>query len=148
MFKLTSNKIVLTLVLIALSSVNLFGDNIRIIIEITGVVVNGGNVHVDVFTNEQDYRRGISFTTFVLESRNNTLVYELELPEGYCLIWAFQDTNNNGRLDTNIFGIPREPVAMTNYSGIGNIGNFNRHKIAVNSGTAKISINLAIPRLR
>jgi uncharacterized protein (DUF2141 family) len=125
----------------------MYADNIRITVEITGVKINGGNVHVGIFTNELDHRNDIPFVTFILESTNSTLVHELELPQGYCLVWAFQDINNNGKLDTGFFGIPNEPVGLTNYSGRGIPGRFNRHKVPVNSTTEKISINLSVIRL-
>ena len=82
-----------------------------------------------------------------MESTNGTLFYEIELPQGDCSIWAYQDSNGNGRLDTGFLGIPNEPVGLTNYNGRGIPGRFNRHKVPVNSSTGRISINLDIIRL-
>jgi len=135
-------------------SMNMYADNIRITVEITGVNMNSGSVHVEIYTNEQDHKREIPFASFVLESRNSTLVYEIDLPQGDCLIWAYQDTNSNGRLDTGFFGIPNEPIGLTNYNGRGIPGKFNRHKVPVNSSTCnevsstrRIAINLGVIRL-
>ena len=62
-------------------SMNMFAENIRIIVESTGINLNSGSVHVEIYTNEQDHKREIPFATFVLESRNSTLVYEIDLPQ-------------------------------------------------------------------
>jgi uncharacterized protein (DUF2141 family) len=144
---MVSKKIVPALFFIIFGAVNMFADNIHTVIEITGINVNGGSVHVGVFTNEQDHKRDRPFATFILESMDSTLAYELELPEGYCLISAYQDTNNNGKMDTGFFGIPKEPIALTNYSGSGIPGGFNKHKVPINRNTIKISVNLYPIRL-
>ena len=142
-----SKKIILVLFFIIFGTVNVFANNIRTVIEITGVNVNGGSVHVGVFTNERDHRRDIPFAEFILESTSSTLTHELDLPEGDCLVWAYQDSNNNGKLDTGFFGIPNEPIALTNYSGRGIPGGFNKHKVPVNRSIIKISVNLGVIRL-
>ena len=144
---MVSKKIISVLFFIVFGAMNLFAHNIRTVVEITGVNVNGGSVHVGVFTNEQDHKRDRPFAEFILRSANSALTYELELPEGECLIWAYQDTNNNGRLDTGFFGIPNEPIALTNYNGRGIPGGFNKHKVPVNRNTIKISVNLGVIRL-
>jgi len=128
-------------------SMNMYADNIRITVEITGVNLNSGSVHVEIYTNEQDHRNDIPFATFVLESTNSTLIYEIDLPQGDCLVRAYQDTNSNERLDTGFFGIPNEPIGLTNYNGRGIPGKFNRHKVSVNSSTRRITINLSVIRL-
>jgi len=69
------------------------------------------------------------------------------LPQGECMVWAYQDGNNNGKLDSGIFGIPKEPIGLTNYGGKGVPGGFNKHKVPVNRDTAKITINLAVIKL-
>jgi uncharacterized protein (DUF2141 family) len=142
-----SRKIILALLFTVFCTASVFAGNIRINIEITGVNVNGGSVHVGVFTNERDHRRDIPFVTFILESTDVILTYELELPEGECLVWGFQDTNNNGKLDTGFFGIPKEPIALTNYAGKGIPGGFRKHKVPVNNSTVKISVNLDLIKL-
>jgi uncharacterized protein (DUF2141 family) len=87
------------------------------------------------------------FAEFILISTSNILTYELELPEGECLVWGFQDANNNGKLDAGFLGIPKEPIALTNYAGKGIPGGFNKHKVPVNNRTIKISANLNVIRL-
>jgi uncharacterized protein (DUF2141 family) len=54
----------------------------------------------------------------------------------------FQDRNNDGKLNQTIFGIPTEPVGITNYNLRGAPGNFNRLKVPVNSNSSKIIVNV------
>jgi len=42
-----------------------------------------------------------------------TVVFH-DLPVGQYAVSVFQDGNDNGRLDTNIFGIPRERFGFSN----------------------------------
>lgn len=140
-------RIVFVVFLAVFFAVNAFAANVHIVLEITGVNINGGNVHVFVFSNEQDYKKDISFTSFILESTNSRLIYELDLPEGEYLISSFQDTNGNGKTDTGFLGIPKEPVGITNYNGHGSPGGFNKHKVPVNNSTSIISVNLGVIKI-
>ena len=134
-------KIVLSLFFIAFFTINVFAGNCQIVVEITGVKINGGKIYAKIFSTEKEYKKDMPFATFVLDSRNSVITNKLELPEGEYVISVFQDTNNNGKLDNNFFNIPKEPVGMTNYKG-GIPGDFKKQKIPVNEKTDKITIQL------
>jgi uncharacterized protein (DUF2141 family) len=140
-------KIVFSAFLAGIFTANVFAENIPLIVEMTGVTVNRGDVHVFVFSNEKDYKKDIAYTSFVLESTSIVLTYELNLPEGEYLISSFQDVNSNGKTDTGFLGIPKEPVGISNYNGRGAPGGFKKHKVLVNSDTTKISVNLSVIKL-
>jgi len=82
-------KICLALFFMVFCAFSTFADNLRVSVEITGVEVNGGNIYVEVYTNERDHKKDVPFASFILESANITLIYELELPEGECLVWGY-----------------------------------------------------------
>jgi len=134
-------KIILVFLISVLFSLNIFANENNITVEITGVTINGGNVFVQIYSNERDYRRDIPFMKVILESQNAIVSQEVVLPEGEYLVAAFQDTNNNGRLDTNIFGVPREPAGLTKYTG-GIPRGFHSHKVPVNENISKITVHL------
>ena len=118
-------------------------NNERTTIEITDVVINGGTVFVIVFSNAEGYRNGNSYIEFALEANNTILSKELSLPHGEYVITAYQDANNNKKLDIGLFGIPKELVGISNYFGKGfPSNNFDRQKILVNNLTGKITIGL------
>ena len=125
---------------------SVFADN-NITLEINGVTVQGGSVYVAVYSNENDYRAENPFISFILEPVNSTLTRNLELPNGEYVITIFQDVNSNGELDTNFFGIPKEPVGITNYNGRGIPGGFHKLKVPINNNSTRITVNMGNVRL-
>jgi len=41
--------------------------------------------------------------------------FNVTLPSGEYVVSMFQDKNGNGKLDTYLFNIPKEPIGLTNY---------------------------------
>jgi len=126
---------------------SLFADNIHAIVEINGVTVNGGLVYVTVYSNENDYKNGTALASFILEPTNTTLTYFIDLPEGEYAVSVFQDSNNDGKLNTGLFGIPAEPAGITNYNLRGAPGNFNKLKTPVNKNSTRLIVNMGKVRM-
>jgi len=121
---------------------NIFADDTtRFTLEITGINVNQGQIYVKLYTNEKDYRSDIPYAAYVLESTGQSVVYSFDILQGEYLIALFQDTNNNGKLDTNFLGFPTEPVGLSNYSG-GIPGGVKKHKIPINNNSNRVTINI------
>jgi uncharacterized protein (DUF2141 family) len=115
----------------------------RITIEITNVVINDGIVYLAIFSTAENFRNEAPDFTFALEAENTSITQELSLPNGEYVISAFQDANNNQKLDYNLFGVPRELVGMSNYFVRGFASrSFDRHKIMVDNSTGRITIGL------
>ena len=121
---------------------NVFADNINATIEINGITVNGGSIYVAVYSNENDYKAEKPFVKFIINPVNSKISHALELPNGEYVVSVFQDTNSNGNLDTNVFGIPSEPIGKTNYGLRGAPGGFNKLKTPINNNSTKLIINL------
>jgi len=128
-------------VVVSLLAGNVFANDYQITVEITGVTINGGNVIIAIYSNENDYRRDIPFRTINLNSQNTVVSDITALPEGYYLFAVYQDTNNNNKLDTNIFGFPKEPAGLSNYNG-GIPGGFNKHRVLINGNNSRIAVNI------
>jgi uncharacterized protein (DUF2141 family) len=111
-------------------------------LEINGINITDGQIYVVVYSNENDYEKENPFISFILEPLNNTIAHNLILPNGEYVVSLFQDVNFNGKLDTNIFGIPKEPIGITNYNGKGRPGGFQKLKVPVNNDTTKITVNI------
>ena len=120
------------------SVIHIYGVNVYL--EINGITTDAGKIYVAIYSNENDYDNENSFIEFTLEPDSTTLNYNLDLPDGEYVVTLFQDSNSNGKLDTNIFGIPKEPVGITNYNGKGRPGGFQKLKIVVNNNTTKITV--------
>jgi uncharacterized protein (DUF2141 family) len=139
-------KKILFLFVLFLTVESAFADN-NIMLEINGVTVQGGLVYVAIYSNENDYKAENSFIKFILAPVNSILTHSLELPNGEYVVTIFQDVNSNGVLDKNFFGMPREPVGITNYNSRGIPGGFHKLKVPVNNNSTRITVNMGNVRL-
>jgi len=139
-------KIICVLIVLNMFSVYCFSQTVNsktVTIEITNVVINGGIVYLAVFSNAQAFRREEPDFSFAIAANNTSIFQSVTLSYGEYVIAAFQDANGNGIMDSNFFGIPRELVGISNYSGRGfPSNNFDRQKIPVGSTTDRITIGL------
>jgi uncharacterized protein (DUF2141 family) len=135
-------KKVLALCFFMFAGAFVFADTVQTTLEIRGVKIQGGQVYVAVYSNENDYKNERPLMTFQMASERDFLTYEFNVPEGEYVISMFQDANNNGKLDRAMFGIPKEPVRITNWNGKGRPGGFHTLKVPVNTGSAKITVHL------
>ena len=130
-------------ILILFNAKNLFANDVQVIIEITNVEVNGGIVYGAVFFNAVEFRNEEPSISFELASTASVLSQVVTLPPGEYVVSAYQDRNGNEQCDFNFLGIPRELVAISNYSGWGFPSrNFDRQKVPINRSTGKVSIRL------
>jgi len=138
-------KILFTLLaanMIAISAYSQTNNMKSVTVEINNVIKNGGTVHVTVFLNENAYKKRNPDYTFKVAPSSETVKTEISIPFGNCLIFVYQDTNGNGKFDTNIIGIPKEPVGITNWNGKGHPGSFDKYKVSITKAAQTISINL------
>lgn len=135
------------IVLICLCGINLLAfsqtnNNRAVMLEIHNVTVNSGTLHISISLNEMSYKNHLPDLAFEFSPVNTIVRQEINIPVGECVINVYQDINNNGRLDTGLFGIPKEPVGISNWNGGGPPGNFRKHKINIDEGTTTVVINL------
>lgn len=95
-----------------------YAEDVSLRVEITGLAEVQGTVFVSVYDNEDDW---LGEATVVTESvditsalQEDAVVAELSLPPGDYAVSLFYDENDNGKLDSNFIGIPKEPVALSN----------------------------------
>lgn len=94
-------------------------------VEITGLNDATGTVYIAVYNSEDTWLEDetvMNKTVVITEARDGDLVRtELELPMGDYALSAFHDQDGDGELDTNMVGIPDEPIAVSN-NAIGKFG--------------------------
>ena len=130
--------IILFLTLLMYEGISFAQTNLSL--EIIGAQKDGGIIHVSLFNSEQSYEEKKAYRSLV--SNPDTAIVLLTLPAGEYVISIYQDNNNNGKLDTNFIGIPKELFGFSNYDGRSIPGNFNKHRIQVNDSTKNILVNL------
>jgi uncharacterized protein (DUF2141 family) len=136
-------KITIILFLLGINTLVFSQNNTKsIVLEIHNVTINGGTLHISVCTSEAAYKNRRPDLLFEFSPLNTTIRQEINVPVGECVILVYQDTNNNGESDTGFFGIPKEPVGISNWSGGGPPGNFKKHKININAEITIVTISL------
>ena len=117
--------------------------DINAVIEINNIVINGGTVHLAVFSSNDSFKNQTPEYGGDIPALNAAMTFEITLPAGEYVITAYQDANNNGRIDIGLFGIPRELVGVSNYFGRGFPSqNFERQKVKVDSTANRVVLNL------
>ncbi len=72
-----------------------------------------------------------------------TKIVITDLPPGDYAFSLYQDLNDNGKIDTNLMGIPNEPYAFSN-NAMGSMGppSFDNAKFAVKSAAVAATVTL------
>jgi len=92
------------------------GPNLRVVA--TNVKSDEGKVYVWVYDKKDDWLSDRYRTQKSVEVAGNRagdrITIELLLPAGEYALSVFQDVNDNGKLESNFIGIPREPAGLSN----------------------------------
>lgn len=88
-------------------------------IAVNNIAENRGELYIAVYSVKESYKQEKPDYSFIGRVSEKSLVRETLLPEGDYLIAVFQDLNGNKELDTKLFGIPNEPVALSGWNGKG-----------------------------
>ena len=92
--------------------------NTALRIELTGLQTVEGSLFIAVYDSADTWLGEGALQqhkVVVGEAREGELVTtRLQLPPGEYAFSIFYDANDNGELDTNFIGIPKEPIALSN----------------------------------
>jgi len=87
-------------------------------VAVTDFESDAGRVNIYVYDNEDDWlgkNRAQERTLIVRENlANGRVAASFELEPGEYAVSVHHDDNDNGRMDTNFIGIPREPTGLSN----------------------------------
>ena len=121
---------------------NIFAEPLNVTIEISEVSPNQGKIIIAIFNSKSGYKKNIPYKALTVDSTSDTLLIDETLPSGEYVISMFQDENGNGKLDKYFFGIPKEPIGLTNYFKKGIPRGYSKLKIQVNEDKIIIKINM------
>ena len=102
-------------------------------------------VYVAVYTNADDFpdhpeRTAHQFSKLASDGR---VEVELQVKEAKsCAIACFADLNNNGKLDTNWLGIPKEPYAFSGVNKWYSKPTWQRSQILLNGSAVNYTLQL------
>ncbi len=87
-------------------------------VELTGLADAEGHVYIAVYDSGETWlgeETVLDRQVTIADAREGELVTaELQLPPGDYALSIFYDSNDNGELDTNFIGMPKEPIALSN----------------------------------
>ena len=92
-----------------------FSQNHQLNIEISNIKKAKGKVMVAIYADKEHYldaQYAIPGEAKVTEA--GSLTISVDIPYGDYAIGAFHDVNDNGEMDTNGAGIPKEPYGFSN----------------------------------
>ena len=81
---------------------------------INGIDKIEGDIRIAVFNSEEKYTKD-PVHAIVLPVDSTTMVWEkAKMPHGEYAIAVYHDKNRNGKIDTNLLGIPKEDYGFSN----------------------------------
>ena len=136
-------KIILSILLTFFISLAHAGNGI-ITVEISGIKEIKGQISIGLYNKSDGFPdKGREYKGVVIKIKGKSVTYAFSgVPNGDYAIAIFQDSNNNGKLDKNFWGIPKERFAFSrNATGTFGAPGFNKAKFKLNGNyTAKIKL--------
>ena len=119
-FRFSSVMRLLQALLLALACQSALADELMgiLIVEVSGLKDATGNVYIAVYDSDSTWLSDttvLSKKVAISEALDGELVRtELLLPLGEYALSVFYDKDDDGELDTNFIGMPKEPIALSN----------------------------------
>ena len=89
-------------------------ENHTITIDFKGMKSDKGDIYVALYNKADDFLKKPLKGVIVKVVNKNATVTLKDVSTGVYAISAFHDVNDNKKMDTNFFGIPKEPTGMSN----------------------------------
>ncbi len=83
--------------------------------EISGINSNKGKLYIQLFKGEKNYLQGKSESASIVKAaKGSTKILFNNVDEGEYALRFFHDENDNGELESNLFGMPIEGYGFSN----------------------------------
>ncbi len=86
-------------------------------LEVQNIKPSKGSIKVAIFGAEEEFLvddKAIQGHSVATTNSDKLTITLKNLPFGTYAIAIYQDLNDNGKLDTNLFGVPKEPYGFSN----------------------------------
>ncbi|MGG7034926.1 MAG: DUF2141 domain-containing protein [Flavobacterium sp.] len=89
-------------------------QNVNLTVEVSNTKNSNGKVTISLYNSEKTFLKSpLKTITAEIKSNKSTVVFT-NLEKGVYAVFAFHDENNNGKMDTNFVGMPKESVVCSN----------------------------------
>lgn len=100
--------------ILLISSQGYSQENCTLSIEFEGIKTEKGKLFIALYNSEKDFLKNEMKGSIVdIKDGKAKATFE-NLEKGIYAVSSFYDKNDNGKLDTNFFGIPKEPTGLSN----------------------------------
>jgi len=115
-------------------------------VTISGIKSGNGKVIINVFKDNESYDKEQPFKKFVFDKTglvNGSMNVSCPLAPGVYGLTMIDDENNNGKIDKNLIGIPKEGFGFSNFFLEKNKKpSFDDFKVDLRSASAKLEIKV------
>jgi uncharacterized protein (DUF2141 family) len=105
-------------VLLVSSLLSAAANAATLVMTISNIKTDVGQINVAVYDNEDAWLGDdvVAGQTLVVAEAisDGVIVAEIELEPGNYAVSVHHDDNDNGKMDTNFIGIPKEPIGLSN----------------------------------
>ena len=112
-------------------------------IEVGDLKLAGGNVMVAVYDSSGQFLKKPAVAGSAAAELTGNIVRFLDLPEGEYAVAVYHDANGNGKMDSNLMGIPTEDYAFSN-NAVGKMAppSYEQAKFALPAAGATVRLSL------
>lgn len=131
-------------VILASSSLAKSRGHATIILKVTGLRSQKGQVKIAVFNSPEKWLGEHPIYSSTIKVDGQSVTWKInDVPYGDYGVAVFHDENGNGKMDKNLLGIPQEPYGFSNNVRL-TLGppNWAEAKFKVNGSTTELSIEV------
>lgn len=89
-------------------------ETYTVTVNFTGMDNDKGKLMVAIYNSENTFlRKGYKGSVAAIKDKKATVIFK-DIPKGVYAVSCFHDENNNKKMDTRIFGIPKEAYGASN----------------------------------
>jgi uncharacterized protein (DUF2141 family) len=128
----------------ATSSLAQSGGKATLVLKVTGLRSEKGQVKIAVFNSSEKWLGEQPIYSSTINVDSQTVTWRInDVPYGDYGVAVFHDENSNGKMDKNVLGIPLEPYGFSNNVRI-TLGppKWEEAKFTVKGSTAEVSIGV------
>ncbi len=109
-------KSLLTLVIFVLTTLSINAQNeetFELKVNVKGIENNKGKIFIAIYDSEENFLKKANGVIADITDKSSIGIIK-NLKKGTYAVSIFHDENNNKKMDTRIFGIPKEPYGFSN----------------------------------
>ncbi|PKB17842.1 DUF2141 domain-containing protein [Flavobacterium sp. 5] len=102
-----------SVILLSICSVG-YTQSSNLTINVSGLKNNTGLLTAELYNSKEKFlKTSYKKDSTPIKSNSATVIFT-DIPKGEYTVMVYHDENNNGKLDKNFIGMPKEPVACSN----------------------------------